>query len=278
MSTSSGSGEPANGSRLPAHGLAEDLGRGVRSLSTGDGATPYHVVIVPGLGALGYLVPYMRELARRGIQATLLDLPGFGHWDGPGCPPTITDVATATVRWCSGLPAGERPVLFGHSTGAQAALLAAVRLQDERPPAAVALAGPTVAPNQRSLPRLIARAPLAYRRESPAELSVLGDYRRAGRDVLVLLRSAIDDRPERTIRELRLPLLVTAGRHDAFAPPGWLVALAHAAASRSSRVLRLPGSHNNPFTHPAALATIVEALAMEAARMRRVRRTAGARR
>lgn len=253
------------------YGLTEQQERGIRSLTTGPGATPHHVVIVPGLGALGYLVPLVGELGRRGLQVTLLDLPGFGRRDGLGCAPTVADVAAAAVRWTTGLPPGERPVLFGHSTGAQAALLAAVQLQDAA--GALVLAGPTVAPNQRSLPRLIARAPLAYRRESPTELSVLGDYRRAGRDVLVLLRSAIADRPERTVRELRLPLLVTAGRQDSFAPPGWLVTLTHAAASRSARVLRLPGSHNNPYTHPAALATVVEAMAGEAASLRRVRRT-----
>lgn len=256
--------------------------RGVRVLTAGgppDGGTARaHVVVVPGLGALGYLVPLVRELGRRGLRATLLDLPGFGRSDGLGCPPSVEDVAVATARWCAGLGDGEPLVLAGHSSGAQAALLAALRLQDDgHPPGAVVLAGPTIAPNQRSLPKLIARAPLAFRRDSPAELSVVADYRRAGRDVLTMLRSAIRDRPERSIRELRAPLLVTAGRQDAFAPPGWLVMLAHAAASRSVRVVRLPGSHNNPYTHPDALATLIEAMAGEAGdghrRPRRARRS-----
>jgi pimeloyl-ACP methyl ester carboxylesterase len=250
----------------------------VRSLSTGERITRHHVVIVPGLGALAYLMPLVRELGQRGIRTTLLDLPGFGRGDGPGSAPTIMDVADAVVRWCSGLAMDENLILFGHSTGSQAALLAAVRMQGGRPPAALVLAGPTVAPNQRSLPRLMATAPMAYRRDSPAELRALGDYRRSGRDVLILIRSAIADRPERTVRELTIPLLVTAGRSDAFAPPGWLVTLTHAAASRIARVVRLPGSHNNPYTHPAAMATVVEALAVEAEAPRRPRRARRSRR
>ena len=48
-------------------------------------------------------------------------------------------------------PAGERVVLLGHSTGAQAALQAALLVQDRRRLDAVVLAGPTVAPTQRRL-------------------------------------------------------------------------------------------------------------------------------
>jgi pimeloyl-ACP methyl ester carboxylesterase len=233
------------------------------------GASENHVVIVPGLGIVGYLVPLVRELSRRGMRVTLLDLPGFGRADGVGSLPTVPAVAEAVASWCSGLPEDDRLVLLGHSTGAQAALLAAVQLQYERPPAALVLAGPTVAPNQRSLPRLLATAPMAYRRDPPVELGALGDYRLSGRDVLTLVRSAIADRPERTVRELTVPLLVTAGRCDAFAPALWLVTLTHAAASRSAQVVRLPGSHNNPFTHSSALATVMESVTTEAARLRR---------
>ena len=255
-------------------GLVEQWRGGIRAFTaatprdpTEPARTP-HVVVVPGLGALRYLVPLVREFARRGHRVTLLDLPGFGRRDGLGCLPTIQAIAEATAWWCANLEDGDQPVLFGHSTGAQAALRAAVRLQeDERPPAALVLAGPTIAPNQRSLPRLLGvprffgATPILRRRDSPAELGVLGDCHRGGRDVLTLLRSALADRPERTVRELTVPLVVTAGRHDAFAPAGWLVALTHAAPSRSTRVVRLPGSHNNPFTHTVALATVVETVA-----------------
>jgi hypothetical protein len=67
-----------------------------------------------------------------------------------------------------------------------------------------------------------------------------------------------------------VPLLVTAGCCDAFAPALWLVTLTHAAASRSAQVVRLQGSHNNPFTHPSSLAAAVESAVREAACLRRV--------
>jgi hypothetical protein len=152
-------------------------------------------------------------------------------------------------------------------------LRAAVRLTEGgSPPAGLVLAGPTVAPGQRSVARLLMTAPLAYRRDSPAELRGLSDYRWGGRDVLTYLRSAVADRPELTIRGLTLPLIVTAGRHDAFAPAGWLGSLVRAASSRSARVIRLPGSHNNPFTQVAALASVVESADAASRGPRRARR------
>lgn len=273
-----------------ADGLADEVCAGVRSLTPDPGpparpgaarpatARPArHVVVLPGMGALGYLLPVLRALAAGGARASLLDLPGFGRRGPLASAPTVRGVAAAAARWCTALPPDVELVLVGHSTGAVSALLAALELEAAgRPPAAVVLASPVPAPGQRSLPRMLARVPLAYRRDSPAELAVLADYRRAGRDALALLRSALAERPERLIRDLRSPVLVTAGRSDAFAPPGWLVALAHAAPSRLARMVRLPGSHNNPYTHPDAVADAVTALADEAGSRRR-RRTAGAR-
>jgi pimeloyl-ACP methyl ester carboxylesterase len=224
-----------------------------------------HVVLVPGLGALGYLLPTVRELGRRGIGCSLLDLPGFGAHDGCGATPTVEGVGRAVAHWCAGLPDGEQLILVGHSTGAQAALHAALALQDVRPPSALVLLGPTVAATQRSLARLIATAPLAYRRDSLRELSVLVDWRRAGRELVTLLRSAIADRPEREVRELRVPLVLAAGRQDAFVPADWLIALARAYGQGRdvppAAVVRLPGSHNNPSTHPEEVADLIDSAA-----------------
>jgi pimeloyl-ACP methyl ester carboxylesterase len=66
------------------------------------------------------------------------------------------------------------------------------------------------------------------------------------------------DAPDERIRRLRVPLTLTAGEADTFSPEDWLQRLAVAAvASSSVTVLRLPGSHNNPFTHPDQLADVV---------------------
>ena len=155
-------------------------------------------------------------------------------------------------------PAGERLVLLGHSTGAQAALRAALLVQDVRRLDGVVLAGPTVAPTQRRLDLLALASATAYRRDSPRELVVLPEVLRARLRLLTLVRSAIADRPERAVPRLSVPLVLTAGRGDAFAQQWWLEVLA-SAATRSPDVTleRLGGSHNNPYTHADELAGLV---------------------
>lgn len=233
----------------------------VRLLAAGHGNEQVgHVVIAPGLGTLGYLLPTVRAVAGRGLRCTLLDLPGFGSRSRAGTAPTIPDVAEAVARYVDTRPVNEPVVVAGHSTGAQAALLAAVRLGPGPRPVAVVLAGPTVAPEQRSVARLVRAAPWAYRRERAGELVVLPDLLRGRSRVWTMLRSGIQDRPEEHIRRLERPLLLTAGRCDAFAPSSWLTRLA-AAAERSPcvRIVRLPGSHNNPYTFPGPLSALLVA-------------------
>jgi pimeloyl-ACP methyl ester carboxylesterase len=217
-------------------------------------------VLVPGLGALGYLLPTMRALAARGVRCTLLDLPGFGTSRARPGAPTVGSVGEWAAAWIRTVAPPGRLVLAGHSTGGQGALLAALRVQRERPLAAVVLAGPTVAPSQRSLARLVAAGPAAYRRDSVRELVVAPDLLRANRQLVTMLRSATADRPEASIASIRGPVVVTAGRRDAFAPASWLATLAGSAASAERvHAVQLPGSHNNPYTHPDALASLVVA-------------------
>lgn len=215
-----------------------------------------HVVVLPGLGLRAYLDPLLATFAGRGVRATLLDLPGFGRRGRPVCAPDVTAVGAAAADRVRALPTEDDVVLLGHSTGAQSALRAALDLQVDRPPVRLVLAGPTVAPTQRSLARLAAVAPLAYRHDSPREAVILPDLLRGHVRVLAYLRSGIADRPEDAVTRLRVPLVLLAGRADAFAPRPWLEALAD--ASGAPAVVRvLPGSHNNPFTHPRHVAAAV---------------------
>ncbi len=221
------------------------------------------------MGAPGYLVPLLRALAARGARATLLDAPGFGTSRPLACAPSVAGLGRVTAaylgRSTTGPDGGGPVVLLGHSTGAQGALRAALHLHDRHrgaagtrgPLARLVLAGPTVAPDQRSLRRLLLRVPTAFRRDSVRELVVVPDYLRGHRRALKLIRSAVRDRPEEGLARLPLPVTVTAGRYDTFAPRAWLETLA-ASAVRSGdvRVAVLDGSHNNPFTHPEALADL----------------------
>ncbi|MGN6754341.1 MAG: alpha/beta fold hydrolase [Intrasporangium sp.] len=217
-------------------------------------------MIVPGLGLTRYVRRLREEVRRRGSVATVLDVPGYGSASSRRTAPEIGAIADAVAAWVRQRAADHRRplVLVGHSTGAQAALRAALQIQQWRDDASVVLAGPTFAPGQRTLAGLLLRAPVAYRHDPPWELDPLQLLRAGPRDLLALIRSGQRDRPELRVRELRLPLTLTAGIHDALAPRGWLELLrSNAIASRRAHVVVLGGSHNNPWTHPAQLASVV---------------------
>jgi hypothetical protein len=63
------------------------------------------------------------------------------------------------------------------------------------------------------------------------------------------------DRPDERTRRLTVPLTLTSGEADSFAPRWWLDRLAEAAVtSPRVSVATLPGSNNNLFTHPHIVA------------------------
>ena len=63
--------------------------------------------------------------------------------------------------------------------------------------------------------------------------------------MIILLRTAMDDRPEDAVGRLTCPRLVLRGRHDHLAPEAWARSL--------GPVVELPGAHDVPFTHPQAV-------------------------
>ncbi len=215
------------------------------------------VVVLPGMGATAYVQPLARALDDRGLPATVLDLPGFGSPRPLACRPAVRAVAEAAGDHVRRL--GEPVVLLGHSTGAVSALLAALALQDDGLVRALVLAGPVSTPRQRSVPRIAAVVPAAFRRDTMGELRVVPQYLRGRDDAVRLLRSALQEAPETLVGDVRVPLLVTAGRADSLAPAWWLSRLAASAtAAPAVRVVRLPGSHNNPWTQGGRLAAVVE--------------------
>lgn len=229
-------------------------GRPVRSVSAGparDGRSD--LVLVPGLGALGYLAPLVRACSAR-TRIQLLDVPGFGHRSTAGCSAALDDVAATVAAWLRQVPVA--PVLLvGHSTGAQAALRAALDVPELV--AGLVLAGPTFPPAARRFRPLAARVVRTLPHERLGELpAVLPDYVRGARRMPQLLTSAMADRPEDCVARWSGALLVLRGRHDALCPLAW----AHDLAARAprGRCVTVPGAHNFPFTDPAPAA---EALA-----------------
>lgn len=243
-------------------------GRIVHSLAFGQHLTDTSplVVILPGLGLPFYTRPTARTVAARGLKCTVLDLPGFGSSRPRPTRPTVHAIGMTAARWIE-LQAPHRPVLvLGHSTGAQAALTAALALSARRRDVALVMAGPTFTPDQRRLVRLAAAVPRAYRHDRPDEVDPAELYRgRTG--IVAMLHSGLHDAIEQRIPDLRLPLTLTAGVDDAFAPVDWLDLLARSARQAPSvRTSLLNGSHNNLFTHPEEVAELVVLAAADVAR------------
>ncbi|MEU7474636.1 alpha/beta fold hydrolase [Lentzea sp. NPDC042327] len=214
--------------------------REFRSLTAGHrvGDRP-DVVLVPGLGALGYLAD---TLAGCGAftRAHLLDVPGFGHRAARVCPAGIGAVARAVCDWVEEVVAAP-VVLAGHSTGAQAALhAAAARPELVR---SLVLLGPTFPPEQRGLGGLVSGFLRTLPHEPPSVVrGTVPDYLRAGPvEIARFVRSAQRDRPEEVVARVGCPVLVVRGEHDALSPVHWVERLA--AAAPDGRAVVVPGAH-----------------------------------
>ncbi|SER72495.1 Pimeloyl-ACP methyl ester carboxylesterase [Lentzea xinjiangensis] len=236
----------------------EVSGRPVRSVEAGWERTQGPlVVIVPGLGALGYLVDTVDACAGW-ARTVLLDVPGFGH-RGPGaCAPEVPAIAETVSAWLTRVT--EVPVvLMGHSTGAQAALHVAAAHPDRV--AALALLGPTFPPEQRVLAGAAQGFVRNFLHEPPSLVpATVPDYLRGGpRAIARFVRSAQHDEPERTITGVRCPVLLARGQHDAFVPRVWLDRLT--AAAPDGRSTTVPGAHTFPFRRGQLTADLIASAA-----------------
>ncbi|MGW0521698.1 alpha/beta fold hydrolase [Crossiella sp. NPDC003009] len=234
----------------------EVAGTRVRSLTAGERGPV--VVLVPGLGALGYLHD---TLAGCGAwaRAFLLDVPGFGERGPLACPAELGAVAGTVAAWLD-VP-GEPVVLVGHSTGAQAALRAAVDRPDRV--RSLVLLGPTFPPEQRRLPGLFRGYLRSSRHEPLGLLPVTAPYYLRGgpRRIARFVRSAQRDRPEQLITRVGCPVLLARGEQDGFAPQDWLDRLAAAAPDAVSRTL--PGAHAFPYGQGGLTSRLIAEAALD---------------
>jgi pimeloyl-ACP methyl ester carboxylesterase len=259
--------------RRDPYGLVETTttvaGRPVRELASGRPRGRPEIVLLPGLGAPGYLAPWARQSATW-TRATLLDLPGWRAGRARSCAPGLDAIAAATGSW---LEATHRHgvLLIGHSTGAQSVLRTALHMPDRV--AGVVLAGPTFAPEVRTRAALLRRAFGTIAHETPAELMAVGPsyLHSGGGPLLRFLLSALPDRPEDLVPRLTVPVLVVTGEHDGFAPPQWAHRLARLA---SAPCVVLPGAHNAPFPFPREADAAVQDFAATHWRSRKPSRSA----
>jgi pimeloyl-ACP methyl ester carboxylesterase len=220
-------------------------GRRVRLLTTGTPTALPEIVVLPGLGAPGYLGPWAQQIGTW-TRVTVLDLPGWRWGRAAACQPTVAGIGTAAARWLTEQDRRE-VVLLGHSTGAQAAVRTALLVPDRL--AGIVLAGPTFDPPARRIATLLRRAASTVVHERPGELpAVLPSYLHSGGyGVLGMLFDALRDRPEDRVGRLEVPVLTVTGERDGFAPPAWADHLATLAAGRC---VVLPGAHNACFPFP----------------------------
>jgi pimeloyl-ACP methyl ester carboxylesterase len=222
------------------------------------------VVLVPGLGLPQYLRPTVDRLVDGGLSCAVLDVPGFRSPAGLSCRPDIESVGQVVAQWVAAQGRSGPCLLFGHSTGAQSALVAALELQDTVPGLGLVMAGPTFMPAQRRLVSLAAATMTAYRQDSPAQVFLTPTLLGNAGAVWSLARSGMREVTERRIRDLRVPLALTAGEADSLASEAWLLRLADCAGSTEVPTVRvLPGSHNNPYSKPEALAALVTEMAAQ---------------
>jgi pimeloyl-ACP methyl ester carboxylesterase len=219
---------------------------------------PGFAVVVPGLGLPRYLLPLARHLASQGLETRVLDALA---WRGrrQRATPTIAGLSELAASWLERQEDGP-VVVVGHSTGAQVALETVLRAQRTRPSLALVMGGPTFTPDQRRLRWLVPAALTAYLKDPPQELVVLKDVARVRTDLVRIVQSGRRHPTDKRVGLLTVPLTVTAGEADTFAPRDWLDLLARRAGA-TSRAVVLPGSHNNPFAHPELFgALVLEAL------------------
>lgn len=235
--------------------------RSATGTSVGGAADPTEravAVLVPGLGLPRYVLPLARHLASQGLETLVMDALA---WRGRGRRPvpTIAGLSEVAATWLERCESGPI-VVVGHSTGSQVALEAVLRAQRTRQNLALVMGGPTFTPDQRRLRGLVPAALTAYLKDPPRELVVLKDVARVRTDLVRIVQSGRRHPTDKRVGLLTVPLTVTAGEADTFAPRSWLELLARRAGA-SSRSVVLPGSHNNLFAYPEEFgALVLEAL------------------
>lgn len=209
--------------------------------ATTPGARPRDVVLVHGIGVSGrYFARLERELAAPGAGRVVVpDLPGFGGSPRSDAPLSIGDHADVVAALIAHLGL-VRPVVLGHSMGAQVVAEAAVRRPDLVGEAV--LVGPVADPRARTALQQGARLARDVLAEPPAtSLLQANEYLRCGpRWYLATLPHMLDYPLEERIAEIVAPVLLVRGANDPVAPAAYVRDLARRA--RAARLLTVPAA------------------------------------
>ena len=224
-------------------------------VSVGDrGSGRHSVVLVHGIGvSRRYFGPLAKVLATD-RRVVALDLPGFGTSPGPRQALSIEEHAAVVEQLIreSGL---ERPVLVGHSMGAQ--VVAEVAARNPGLAGRVVLIGPVVQPGSRSAVRQAWRLIRDVRFEPrDANAIMLTDWMRAGpRRYFATVPFMVDYPLEDRLAHVSVPVVLVRGEHDPVTPLDYLRHLA--VRTPDATVVEVPGTgHIAMYTRPELVADL----------------------
>lgn len=217
------------------------------------------VVLVHGIGVSGrYFAPLVDALTGA-ARAVVPDLVGFGGSPRAGAPLGIAEHAAVVGALADRLGL-ERPVVVGHSMGAQVATELAVTAPGAV--AGVVLLGPVADPRARSAAAQGRRLLRDVRHEPPRWVGAqVREYLRCGpRWYLATVPHMLGYPTAERLAEVRVPVLLVRGEHDPVAPAAYLDDLA-AAAPTARRVVVPRGGHLVQVAAPGLLTDAVLGLA-----------------
>jgi pimeloyl-ACP methyl ester carboxylesterase len=202
-------------------------------------------VLVHGLGMAHEYWDSLADALEPTGTVYALDLPGFGDAPEPREPLRIPESGELLARLlvAEGI---DRPVLIGHSTGAQVVAETAARhpeLVDR-----LVLIAPTVNPRERTLGMQMMRFLQDIALVNPKVLGVgIVSYVKAGpRWYVANLRPMLEHRIESILPEIATPTLVVRGEHDRIVPRYWAEQVAGLAPN--GRYAEVPGRGHEIMT------------------------------
>lgn len=221
---------------------------------TGGESSAPAIVLIPGWGmSCSYLVPLAERLASR-FRVYALDLPGRGNSSAPNQPPTIAAHTSALLDWIDA--AGiDRPVLLGHSFGAQIAVNAALE-SPERIDSLILICL-TPDPSARSMGRQFLRFLSAIPFDRPSLIPLLvRDYVRMAPRLKPEFDAMLFDPIEHNLALVSLPSILVRGQHDPMVPQIWFDTAARLLRTDSTIIIPWWG-HGVPYSDPEGVANAV---------------------
>jgi pimeloyl-ACP methyl ester carboxylesterase len=228
--------------------------RAVHIVESGGGSRPVFV-LVHGLGMAHEYWNGLAEALEVHGRVIAVDMPGFGDSPAPSEPLSMAESGALLAELIVHEQL-ERPVLVGHSTGAQ--IVTETAAQHPELVGAIALIGLTVNPAERTLPKQALRFVQDVALSHPKVVAIgLKLYLETGPAWFTAnLRPMIEHRMELVLPRVPVPALVIRAEHDSIVPRYWA-----RGASRllpAGRYVEVPGrGHETMVTAGAQVADLI---------------------